>query len=205
MGATEPAWTASPFAPDSCQFVTGQAEASLTGEQVLTAGAGITVIGAATTITVASTNPWTLVPCTADQALQNDSTLNNDAYMTFAYTSGYYAFRIRVQFTATAAGDFKFSPAVYSANMVRCNQCYKHVIPGVAAGTAALFEGVSVASGTSVSMAGTGTTGGYVEIDGAFNVNGAGTFNFQWSQATADNNPGLVLHAGSYLEYRKVS
>jgi hypothetical protein len=189
------------------QATDGGAGAAYTMSANLTPGAGIAIgngIGSGAADTISSLAPWTLVPKIADETLQNDNTLNNDATLYFPYTSGYYAYRIRVYYTTTAAGDFQFANA-WSANLTRCNYCYSYIIPGTTAGTSALFSGVLVASGTAVAMAGTGTTGGYVQIDGAFNASGAGTFNFQWAQNSTDNNPGLAVHAGSYLEYRKVS
>ncbi len=185
-------------------FITGNTSANLSAEAVLTAGPGVTLTPAAGTLTVSSTAPWTLVPKTADEALQNDNTLNNDSALSFAYSSGYYAFSLRVYFTATAAGDFQYATA-WSANLSRTNYAYGHIVPGVLAGTANLTTGDLTASGTAVTVVGTGTTGGYVQIEGAFQASGAGTFNFKWAQNSLDNNPGLVVHAGSWLQYRKVS
>lgn len=203
MGATEPGWSAPAANLAGEPFVTTAASANLSAESVLSAGAGITILPGAGTVAVVSNAPWTLVARTGDATLGNDTTINNDDTLSFSYASGYYAYSIRVYYTTTAAGDFKFANA-WSANLSRTNYCYSHVIPGTAAGTAALFSGVLVASGTEITMAGTGTTGGYIQIDGAFQASGAGTFNFQWSKASADAGT-TTVHAGSYLQYRKVS
>lgn len=149
---------------------------------------------------------WNYVWKTADESLQNDNTLNNDTHLLFSATAAKnYAFRIHIHFTTTAAGDFKFA-VTWAQTPARCNYSYHHIIPGATAGTAALFSGALVASGTAISMAGTGTTGGVVIIEGVFRAHATltGNVNFQWSQNSVDNNPGLVVHAGSWLEYRQV-
>jgi hypothetical protein len=51
------------------------------------------------------------------------------------------------------------------------------------------------------SITGTGTTGGFIEMDVAWqNGANAGTFAFQWAQ-NSSGATASVVRAGSYLEY----
>jgi hypothetical protein len=215
-------------APTGAQYVTLATDAGLSAERVLTAGNGVTLSdagangaitvaapltesdgmtvvsgGAGSGYTLSTKSPWVTVWKTSDEALQNDNTVNNDAVLAVTYASGYYTWRARIYYETSAAADFKYAMA-WSANLTRTNWNYNSIAPQALPGSGTLLSGISAASGTSATVLG-GAGAGYVELSGAFSASGAGTMNFQWCQNTADNNPGLIVCAGSYLEYRKVS
>lgn len=124
--------------------------------------------------------------------------LASDPELTFPVVAGgAYIFRMQVGFDTTAAGDFKFSVSGPAGPVeVRIQ---RHAI--AAGATAFSAVGVDTAFGVSVSVTGTGTTGGYVEINGKF-LNGvnAGNVAFQWAQNTSD--PGnTIVKGGSVLEW----
>lgn len=142
---------------------------------------------------------WTMVKKTSDTTRTASTTITADPALSFSMAANtkYYV-RVRVFFDTTAAGDFKFrhvGPA--SPTLVRLRRT--HIIPSATA-----FAGIAVDqafSAADVAMAGTGTNGGYVEIEGVVhNGANAGTFSFSWAQNTSDAG-NTIVRAGSYIEY----
>ena len=145
---------------------------------------------------------WTTLKKAADTARVN-ATLSADPDLAFAVlTNTKYAVRGRLFFDTGATADFKWrhtgpaSPAV-----VRLAR--KWIVPGGVA-----FTGIAVDvafSGADLSLIGTGTNGGYIEIDGILHIGAtSGTFAIQWAQNTTTANQNTILRAGSYLEYQVV-
>jgi len=157
----------------------------------------------------AVTAGWTHVIKTADETVQNDATVNVDNTLVFplAVANKNYAFKLVAFFDTTAAGDFAYQHGVANTAAARTRIRRKHTIPGTAAGTDAFTEGVDVAaSGADITIIGTGTIGGYIELEGVLTAGNAtnGVWQFKWSQDTADNNPGTKVLAGSWLRWKQV-
>jgi hypothetical protein len=145
-----------------------------------------------------SNNLWTTVRKAADTSRSANVTLAADPDLTFTMAANTrYSIRARIYFDTTAAADFKFrtsGPA--TPTLVRIAR--SHVVPG----TTAMVVAVDVAySAADVALTGTGTTGGYIDIDAVI-VNGAtaGAFQFLWAQNTSDAGA-TIVRAGSYLEW----
>jgi hypothetical protein len=140
---------------------------------------------------------WQTLSKAANEARQSTDTLANDATLLFPVAaSTKYRVRGRVFFDTTAAADFKYGFAVpASPTLVRIVRS-----DTVAGGTPAEIA-VDVANVTTVTLAGTGTTGGYVAFEYLLhNGTTAGTWSFQWAQGTSTAADTTVL-AGSYIEY----
>lgn len=138
----------------------------------------------------------------ANQTKTANTTFADDDTLLFAAAAnGVYVFRFRVFFDTTSSADFKFRlNGPTSPTGIRIAR--KVIAP---AATALSLVAVDTAFGTTVAVTTTtGTTGGYVEIDGGL-VNGANAGNvaFQWAQNSSDAGNTIVLK-GSYLEYAKV-
>lgn len=149
--------------------------------QRVTLGVETTVIKGSTTQRTATTtltaDPDLAVPVTAGQRVK---------------------FEFEVFFDTNATADFKFTingPA--APDMVRYH--YIHQAPGATAHTLA----TEIGYGTSISVTGTGTTGGYVYISGVIdNGANAGNITFDWAQDTSDAGGTTVL-LGSQVKYIK--
>lgn len=141
---------------------------------------------------------WTTLSKVANETRSSSGSLASDAVMQFAMAaSTNYRIRGKVFFDTSANADFKYAlNAPGSPTAVRGVR--SHCIAG---GTPAELA-VDVAAVGSTSLAGTGTTGGYVAFDFLWqNGSNAGTWSFQWAQDTSDASNTTVL-AGSYLEYQ---
>jgi len=143
---------------------------------------------------------WTMVSAASDQTVTNTATLADDAALTFAMAANTkYRIRGRIFWDTTAAGDFKYTfvgPA--SPTLVR-----SEIIAPIA-GAAPAYGAIATAypSASGVTLAGTGTTGGWVSVDLiVHNGANAGTFKFQFAQGTQSNDSGAIRRAGSYLEW----
>ena len=202
-GNTTPTWEVpTVYAPTNATYITASTEAGLSAEQVFTAGAGISNATIGATFVVSTTNPWTLVAKSANETCQNDNTLNNDNTLSFAMdATSKYIIRGRIFFDTTAAGDFKYTFTAGTLTLIRGRR--SHIIPGTTA-PVDTFDS-TIPSSLGIAVVGTGTTGGYIDFDYVVHSNGSGTWMFQWCQNTADNNPGTVVLAGSYLEWRKAN
>lgn len=145
-------------------------------------------------------NGWRTQTKQADQAVINSATLIDDTELQFPMLANRtYRIRGKIFWDTTANGDYKYTfvgPA--SPTLVR-----GEITAGIAGSTPA-FSAILTAypSSTGVSLAGTGTTGGYIFIDMIVkNGANAGTFKLQFAQGTASNDTGAINRAGSYLEW----
>ncbi len=165
--------------------------------QVLTSNGA----GALPTFQAAGGGNWTMVKKTSTESIISDNTLNNDSVLLFAVSASLlYAFRFIIFYDTPAAADFQFTltvPAGYT--LVRWE--YNVVTP--AAGSFSPV-GCNTASGTVQNAPGTGTIGGYVEINGILeNGVNVGNVTFRWAQLTSTASNTSVL-LGSFLEWTTI-
>jgi hypothetical protein len=146
-----------------------------------------------------SVGGWTLVGKTSDQSKTNSAALTNDSELAFNLAaSTRYAIRGKIFFDTGATGDFKWRHVAPSgATTYRLRRGW--ILPGTTA-----FAGIAVdtaPSAADLALAGTGTTGGFIEFEAVI-ANGltAGTFAFAWAQNTSDPTA-TTVKASSYLEY----
>jgi hypothetical protein len=144
-------------------------------------------------------------PCTAslgtlrkpaDQMNDSTSFVNDDTLQFPVNANAIYSFRMVVFFDTINTAKFKFQltgPA--SATLLRVEH---HAIAPAATSIGAV--GVSAAFSTPTTVSGSGSTGGYVEVNGILqNGVNAGIVALQWAQNTANAGP-TVVRAGSYVE-----
>lgn len=144
---------------------------------------------------------WATVNKLADETIQSDNTLNTDTELVFLATaSTKYAIRGRVFFDTSATADFKYR-FNYTGTYTTFRGRVSHILPGTTASVPLMEVAIPT---TTVSAAGTGTTGGFVEIDAILHVTNAGSVLFQWCQDTSNASNTTVL-AGSYLEYKVIA
>lgn len=131
------------------------------------------------------------------------TTLAADPELTFPVEADKaYIFRFGIFFDTTANADFKFGVSG-PASPVEVRIERHAIAPGATAFSAV---GVQTAfNGAGTAVVGTGTTGGYVEINGKF-LNGpnAGNVALIWAQNTSDGGNTLVK-GGSVLEWVKTN
>lgn len=127
--------------------------------------------------------------------------LADDPHLTFAVeANAKYRFWFSVFFDTTAAGDFKIG-LNGPASPIGLRFFRYAVAPG---GSALTAIGVSTAFGAGVSIAGTGTTGGYATGYGILsNGANAGSVTVMWAQNTSDAGNTSVLE-GSMLYYARI-
>lgn len=133
-----------------------------------------------------------------DETRTSNATITVDSDLVFPMLANTkYTFEMEVYFDTTAAADFKYrhtGPA--SPTVARIHR--EHIIP---AATAYIIAVDSAFSAADVTMAGTGTTGGYIRMTGVIhNGANAGNFSFAWAQNTSTAVNTTVL-AGSWLKY----
>ena len=213
-------------APVGAEYLTLTSNATLTDERTFTPGNGITIVdagangtytvaapltngagitctcaGAGTGYSVASQAPWVTVAKTADQNRANNNTVTDDAELLFTCAaSSTYAFRLKVFFDTTAAGDFQWKVA-YGGTYVVWRMGYEWIVPG----TTAKVDGLIIApTMIALPIVGIGTSGGYLEWDGLVQTTNGGTLSFQWAQNTKTADAGVTVYKGSYLEYQKI-
>lgn len=146
-----------------------------------------------------SRGAWNTVKKAADQSKTSNAALANDADLVVPMlASAKYAVRGMIFFDTGATGDFKWrhvGPA--SPALVRIFRQW--IVPGTA-----LFAGLAVDtafSAADLAVAGTGTTGGVVQVEGVVhNGANAGSFAFAWAQNTSDV-VATIVRAGSYLDW----
>jgi len=127
----------------------------------------------------------------------SNGTLFDDSALTFSMAANTnYAVRLIVFFDTGASEDFQFAlTGPTSPTYVRVRR--RHFPPGSTTATNGMDTSVTPAT----SITGTGTTGGFIEMDVAWqNGANAGTFAFQWAQ-NSSGATASVVRAGSYLEY----
>jgi hypothetical protein len=153
--------------------------------------------------TIVGANDMILVSKTTTETIVSSTTLHDDATLLFPMLANKtYRFMLSAFFDTIAVADFKCrhsGPA--SPNTVRIFRY--SVAPD---GTAFADIRVDVAySSADIVVAGAGTQGGNVYMDGIIsNGPNAGDFRFSWAQNNSNAGNTSVL-AGSHLEYRKVS
>jgi hypothetical protein len=142
---------------------------------------------------------WTVLSKTADQTRANNATLVDDTDLQFSMLANTkYRIRGRIYFDTTATGDMKYTfVGPGSPTQLRSE------IKAVTAGGTPAFAAVATAypSSSGVALTGTGTTGGFIEFDFIVHNLSAGSFKFQFAQNTQSNDSGVIVRAGSYLEY----
>lgn len=145
---------------------------------------------------------WTRIKKASDTTRSSNTTLSADPDLQFSMAaSTKYAFRARVFFDTNATADFKWrhvGPA--SPTLVRIHRVT--VNPNATAFSANATD--TAFSAADIAHTGTGTNGGYIEIEGVVHNGGnADTFSFQWAQNTSSGSTSVL--AGSYLEYMVVA
>lgn len=167
----------------------------------------LTATNATITALIASTlngkGIWRREDKATDESRTSNASLTNDADLVFnPITAGKkYAIRGRIFFDTAATPDFKFRLGG-TATITPLRIVFKHIVPG----TTAIVPAIETATfpTTTQIIAGGGSTGGYIEIDGQFEVTVTGTIAFQWAQNTSNASPTKVL-AGSWLEILEVN
>ena len=146
---------------------------------------------------------WKMALKLAGTTRNTNTTLSDDPDLIFpVYPNEAYMFRGVVDYTTTAAGDFKYTmsgPASPVSVLIR----RRVIIPG---GTAFSGVGITTAFG-GAGIAATASAGGIgsVAFEGAVTVGAsAGNVAFQWAQNSSDAGPTTVLR-GSYLEWARVA
>lgn len=145
-------------------------------------------------------NLWTGVNKTVDETVTSSTTLHDDATLHFSMTANTkYQLRGKIFFDTVAAADFKWRHSGPAAPaLIRIFRQW--ISPGQSA-----FEGMEVDTAFSIAdlaVTGSGTTGGYVELDGLIhNGPNTGDFVIQWAQ-NSSNAGATTVRAGSYLEWR---
>lgn len=140
---------------------------------------------------------WQTISKSASETRQSGATLADDTDLLFAVAaSTKYRIRGTVFFDTTAAADFKYGWAIpASPTLVRIFRS------DAVAGAAPAEIAVDVANVATVTLAGSGTTGGLVTFTYLLhNGSTAGNWSFQWAQGTSTAADTTVL-AGSYIEY----
>lgn len=147
---------------------------------------------------LASGGGWHPVVKASDENCISDATLNNDSALLFTMAaSTKYIFRGVIFFDTPAAADFKFGlngPA--SPSVVRMTYTTQE-----AAGGPVTTDAISAYETSGIGITGSGTTGGYVIINGIIhNGANAGDVHFSWCQntSTASNT---TVRAKSYIEW----
>jgi hypothetical protein len=144
---------------------------------------------------------WTTVRKTSDESRAANTTLTTDSELLFAMSANKkYAIRGRIWFDTPAAADFKWRNV---AGGTPTRSYYNwHCTP---CGSGTETEGTEItATGTTISILGTGTAGGLIEFDGIVQKeNASNNWVFQWAQNTSNAGNTIVL-AGSYIEYMEI-
>jgi len=161
-----------------------------------------TITNATITALIASTlngkKIWKSVYKTADESRTANTTLTNDSDLIVTpLTAGKkYSIRARIFFDTASTPDFKFRLGG-SATFTNVRVFIKYVVPGTTTLVPAIETAIPFA--TTYAPVGTGSTGGYIEIDGEFEVTVTGTLAFQWAQNTSSASATKTL-SGSYIE-----
>ena len=143
------------------------------------------------------TTGWVSLSKSADETRSANAVLAADAVMQFPMlASTNYRIHGVIFFDTSAAADFKYdlngpaSPTLVRGVRVDC----------IAGGTPAARV-VDVAAVGSTSLAGAGTTGGFLRLEFVWqNGVNAGQWSFRWAQDTSDAS-NTTVRAGSFLAY----
>ena len=132
----------------------------------------------------------------ADQSVTNSTVLVIDDTLQFPLlANAKYSFEMYLQFTTTAAGDFKFRHVGPAApTLVSIER--RHWVPNTTTDVNALDSAFSAGD---VAIDGAAGTVGLIHMRGLiYNGANAGTFSLQWAQNTANGTPAIVK-AGSFV------
>ncbi len=143
---------------------------------------------------------WTTVVQTSDATVNNSTTFQNSSLTFSVAANTKYHFKgvAFIDTGATADAKFQFTgPASPTVLRIRTES--------INAGATAYGNiRVETAYSQARSLAGTGTTGAYVEFEGILhNGANAGSLMFQWG-ANALEAVNTILRAGSYIEYSAI-
>src|SRR5574341_2134873 len=145
---------------------------------------------------------WRLKKKTANQTKNSDTTLADDSELTLSLSAS-TKYHIRLRFfydAANATMDFKFATAFSGTVTGTVYSKRKQAAPTASGGTDNETTAAATGQFGSTAMTSTSAGLGYVEIEQIIQVNGAGTWSFQWAQNTSDAG-NLIGLGGSYIEY----
>ena len=134
----------------------------------------------------------------ADETTSSDTTLSDDAELTFDVNAGAtYKFRFIVFYDTPAAADFKYS-VTCPASPALVSITTKSIAPG--ATTQAITRQSACGFGPTA-ITETSGTDGYIEIEGVVqNGANAGSIAFQWAQ-NSSSGTNTTVRKGSVVEY----
>lgn len=138
---------------------------------------------------------------TTDETRASNTTTTADAELKFAVEpQTKYRVRGKIWFDANTTPDFKYQ-FTWPASPTHAHLVLNDIVSGGSAATRRLVTDTTQADQTLLS---TGNTGGFIEFDMILhNAGTEGVFAFEWAQATSSAT-GVVVLAGSYLEYQVV-
>lgn len=148
---------------------------------------------------------WHTLFKTADENRSSTTTLADDGTLVLSLSaSTKYCLRAKI-FTniANATMDFKFATNFTGTTTGTVATTWRAMAGGVATGTSAETQGIASGQISSTGIVAATSGVGHIYIEQAIQVNGTGTWSFQWAQNTSNASNATVL-AGSYIEYAVV-
>lgn len=145
---------------------------------------------------------WHTLFKTADENRASTTTLADDGTLVLSLSaSTKYCLRAKI-FTniANATMDFKFATNFTGTTTGTVGTSWRAMAGGTATGTSAETQGIASGQISSTGIVAATSGVGHIYIEQAIQVNGAGTWSFQWAQNTSDAGNATVL-TGSYIEY----
>ena len=132
-------------------------------------------------------------------ARADSDTLVDDPHLLVGLRSGHvYRFRFTLFYDTVPDADFKCIVA-YSTTKGVYREIQRSILPS----TTAIVVDTNVGF-TQLTLTGSGTFGGWVEIDGIISPTGSGAFSIQWAQNTSDAS-NTTVYAGSSLELEEMT
>lgn len=171
---------------------------------VATTGGLSRVVDGAGHVELSSKDPWTTVFKTAQEGVNNDTSLNDDNTLQFAIAaSKSYVVQGRIFFTC-GAGYLKWGLAV---STFAASNIIGHDVGAQSTATTTDSSTVRNALPTGVTLGSATTTYGYIEFEYRFTTGAiggtSGLLKFQWCQG-ASNSAYTYIEAGSYLRFREL-